>query len=421
MGEGIRKVCQLFLVASSRFQNENEKLKTKVEQMDEYMKEITEKAEHYRTSLAKVEAEPKVQTPTHVLHNGMIFAIKPVDLPLLPGMTVASAFPGNVSQANTVTNATSVCAGPAKVCSKPTETTSLEYDSSLGDTHGLNTEPSPRDTESNIEHMRAALPEGTDNGRDSHERHKNSNITNGTGSTENKRFKCDVCEKTFSKKELLRVHKLIHTKPFKCDICEKTFSRKGLLEGHKLIHTRPFTCDVCDKTFSLNRMLLRHKLIHTGERPFACGQCGKTFRMSKQLERHMLHHKENNFSCKVCGNTFSTKTDLTQHRLVHAVERPFKCLTCGKGFTKRTILMGHERIHTGEKPYNCAECGKSYRQSYDLRIHMRRHTGADIRPHLCSESLGQNPSSKSTSEFIQGRSHLNVRPVELLLAIKETL
>ena len=78
MGEGIRKVCQLFLVASSRFQNENEKLKTKVEQMDEYMKEITEKAEHYRTSLAKVEAEPKVQTPTHVLHNGMIFAIKPV-------------------------------------------------------------------------------------------------------------------------------------------------------------------------------------------------------------------------------------------------------------------------------------------------------------------------------------------------------
>lgn len=34
-----------------------------------------------------------------------------LDLPVLPGMTAGPALPGNVSQANTVTNATSVCAG----------------------------------------------------------------------------------------------------------------------------------------------------------------------------------------------------------------------------------------------------------------------------------------------------------------------
>lgn len=78
MGEAIRKICQLFLVASSRLQNENGKLKTKVEQMEEDMKTITEKAEHYRMSLAKVQAQAEPKGPTHVLHNGIIFAIKPL-------------------------------------------------------------------------------------------------------------------------------------------------------------------------------------------------------------------------------------------------------------------------------------------------------------------------------------------------------
>ncbi|CAB1318964.1 unnamed protein product [Coregonus sp. 'balchen'] len=202
-GEAIRKICQLFLVASSSLQNENEKLKTKVEQMEEDMKTkveqmnedmktkveqmnedmkaMTEKAEHYRTSLAKMQAQAEPKGPTHILLNGMIFAIPPVD--------------------------------PVKVCSKPTETSSLENDSSLGDTDGLNTDPSPRDTESNVEHMRAALPEG--NERDGHESQKNSHTTRGTRSKETKRFKCDVCEKTFSRNNLLVQHKLTHTRPFK--------------------------------------------------------------------------------------------------------------------------------------------------------------------------------------------------------------
>uniref|UniRef100_A0A8C7U4N7 C2H2-type domain-containing protein n=1 Tax=Oncorhynchus mykiss TaxID=8022 RepID=A0A8C7U4N7_ONCMY len=159
---------------------------------------------------------------------------------------------------------------------KPTEMSSLENDSSLGDTDGLNTDPSPRDTDSNVEHMRAALPGS--NERDGHESQKNSNTTKRMRSKETKCFKCDVCEKTFSRKNLLVQHKLTHTRPFKCDVCEKTFSRKGSLEAHKLIHT-----------------LVHQMLIHTEERPFTCGQCGKTFRMSKQLEHHMLRHREKTF------------------------------------------------------------------------------------------------------------------------------
>lgn len=42
MEEAIRKICQLFLVASSRLQNENVKLKTKVAQMTQMFENNTQ-------------------------------------------------------------------------------------------------------------------------------------------------------------------------------------------------------------------------------------------------------------------------------------------------------------------------------------------------------------------------------------------
>ncbi|CAB1327920.1 unnamed protein product [Coregonus sp. 'balchen'] len=94
--EAVRKICRLFLEVSAALQNENEKLKIKVEQMDKDLKGMVEGRE-----------EPK--RPTHILHNGKIFKIKPVDLPMMPvnnvkTNTVASALLsiGDVSQVNTV-------------------------------------------------------------------------------------------------------------------------------------------------------------------------------------------------------------------------------------------------------------------------------------------------------------------------------
>ena len=46
--------------------------------MNEDMKALTEKAENYRASLAKMQAQAEPKGPTHILLNGMIFAIPPV-------------------------------------------------------------------------------------------------------------------------------------------------------------------------------------------------------------------------------------------------------------------------------------------------------------------------------------------------------
>lgn len=50
------------------------------------------------------------------------------------------------------------------------------------------------------------------------------------------------------------MNKLIHDniKRFKCDICNKYFSRSSYLTIHKLIHAgiKNYQCDVCNKVFA---------------------------------------------------------------------------------------------------------------------------------------------------------------------------
>lgn len=68
-----------------------------------------------------------------------------------------------------------------------------------------------------------------------------------------KRFQCEECGQTYSRKTDLRQHAHQHTgiKPYSCDICSNFFTRKAHLVAHMLIHNaiKPFTCDLCGNSF----------------------------------------------------------------------------------------------------------------------------------------------------------------------------
>eukprot|EP00106_Octopus_bimaculoides_P002272 XP_014769714.1 PREDICTED: zinc finger protein 675-like [Octopus bimaculoides] len=125
---------------------------------------------------------------------------------------------------------------------------------------------------------------------------------------------------------------------YHCNICGKSFSRKDSLTTHKDIHTgeKPHHCDVCGKSFSAIGSLNTHKRIHTGEKPYLCNICGKSF---SQIG-HLITHKHS----------------LTAHICIHTGKKPFDSDIHGKLFNETSHLSKHKSLQTAEKPYDCDIC-----------------------------------------------------------------
>ena len=75
---------------------------------------------------------------------------------------------------------------------------------------------------------------------------------------------------------------------------------------------KPYKCDQCDKTFTQNCHLIRHVMIHSGEKPFKCDQYDQALANNYNLIRNVRTHTgEKLFECS--DNSFLTKSDENTH------------------------------------------------------------------------------------------------------------
>lgn len=162
-----------------------------------------------------------------------------------------------------------------------------------------------------------------------------------------------ICGKTFKTSSNLNVvHVRIHSaeRKFVCNICEKSYKHSTQLINHKQIHTgeKPFTCYYknCQKKFTQLGQLKKHVRVHTGERPYECSVCLKRFSRGYHLQTHgKLHTKAGLHVCNLCEKSYTQAPQLRIHMRTHLMTKDFSCSVCRKSFHKISVRNKHMQIH----------------------------------------------------------------------------
>ena len=215
-------------------------------------------------------------------------------------------------------------------------------------------------------------------------------------------FKCDLCDKDFTRNFHLKRHKQVNHEglksamsPVKCDQCEHTFANKHSLKKHvnKVHEVKQYICDVCGQKFHKNYLLKLHKIEHTGDKfPHKCSKCMKQFQFPSALKRHERIH--NGYPCPVCSLTLENWTKLVRHKtLAHSEEKAAKvtptvsCEVCQKEFRSKAKLNQHSTIHQENRTtFHCPieMCSRWFYFKRNLSQHLKSfHEG---RKFFCSQT-----------------------------------
>jgi hypothetical protein len=91
--------------------------------------------------------------------------------------------------------------------------------------------------------------------------HKITETANGKIS----HYTCKTCDKHFRFKAALKKHeqKHLNDRPFKCNVCQNSYSSAASLDIHMNVHSNRLKCDACKKAYSCKALFQKHiKYMH---------------------------------------------------------------------------------------------------------------------------------------------------------------
>lgn len=138
----------------------------------------------------------------------------------------------------------------------------------------------------------------------------------------------------------------LSNRPYRCDMCEKSYTRKSHLTLHRKWHFPPeFRCGRCGYGSCTKSGMDRHKRACV---EYQCDICRKTYRKKMYFEAHVRGHREGasktkkDHTCDYCRFKFYSRYNLKVHvRSVHLMLKPFRC-GCGKEYAHNSSLNRHK-------------------------------------------------------------------------------
>ena len=196
------------------------------------------------------------------------------------------------------------------------------------------------------------------------------------------RFKCSMCEESYSTKKYLENHMPVHEGNgiFQCSNCNMEFNSKNKLEAHiakEHDRSKLHKCVHCDSGYLTKTALSSHiAFVHEKTIGNICPHCGRNCMKQADLKNHIrrVHELEGKyiFKCEHCEKSFKLESTLKSHiKIIHEGTR-VKCPVCQKPFvTKKSMKRHIENVHEKKKPYMCDICNERFAQSGHLVTHKK--------------------------------------------------
>jgi len=114
---------------------------------------------------------------------------------------------------------------------------------------------------------------------------KKENLDSPDGASKNEVMNYEETAETWEVKE-----DSLGKKSYECTLCGKSFSNRNGVKQHEIVHTgvKQFKCEDCEKSFGQKGALLNHKALHADEKPFKCSFCDKDFTQKGNMKTHMM-------------------------------------------------------------------------------------------------------------------------------------
>lgn len=259
-------------------------------------------------------------------------------------------------------------------------------------------------------------------------------------------FKCELCDKIFSKITSLHLHSFTHDmeKEMRCLFCNFLFLQRSSLNRHYRCRNTIHTCKTCNESFCSNFSLKQHTCTvdsHNMDREHLAGSANMAaddeFLMSNGADEDedmgrlprtrtksarqadsvaaaqskdennsgLLHQQQlqlldesdtdfESFMCMMCGAPFTNKVDMDQHvQTSHGTET--KCNVCNKVFRSPTILQIHMAARASRKNrIKCPDCSHRFSKQSEFRKHYMYHTMRLSRPNASDEAIYSRIASR---------------------------